>query len=195
MPISLESGLSITNTLTPSPSVGDDDAQVNLRQFAQFAREHEASIFTYVLRMVNSREDAEDITQEALYQAWRTWNQVDPEAAGGYVKWCYRIAHNLSIDTLRKKKPRSAEEDEIDRAADTKTLRPEEVYEHRVQAGQVQDSIQSLDEKYREVLILRYQEELSYEKIAEILELPVSTIETRIHRAKKMLREKLERKV
>jgi len=175
--------------------VGDDDAQVNLRQFAQFAREHEASIFTYVLRMVNSREDAEDITQEALYQAWRTWNQVDPEAAGGYVKWCYRIAHNLSIDTLRKKKPRSAEEDEIDRAADTKTLRPEEVYEHRVQAGQVQDSIQSLDEKYREVLILRYQEELSYEKIAEILELPVSTIETRIHRAKKMLREKLERKV
>jgi len=195
VPISLESGLSITNTLTPSPSVGDDDAQVNLRQFAQFAREHEASIFTYVLRMVNSREDAEDITQEALYQAWRTWNQVDPEAAGGYVKWCYRIAHNLSIDTLRKKKPRSAEEDEIDRAADTKTLRPEEVYEHRVQAGQVQDSIQSLDEKYREVLILRYQEELSYEKIAEILELPVSTIETRIHRAKKMLREKLERKV
>ncbi|HYG77468.1 MAG TPA: sigma-70 family RNA polymerase sigma factor [Planctomycetota bacterium] len=193
MPISLESGLSIS-TITPGPSAGEDDAQVNLRQFAQFAREHEASIFTYVLRMVSSREDAEDITQEALYQAWRTWNQVDPEAAGGYVKWCYRIAHNLSIDTLRKKKPRAADDEEMERAADTKSLRPEEVYEHRVQAGQVQDCIQSLDEKYREVLILRYQEELSYEKIAEILELPVSTIETRIHRAKKMLREKLERK-
>jgi RNA polymerase sigma-70 factor (ECF subfamily) len=55
----------------------------------------------------------------------------------------------------------------------------------------MQRGIQELDEKYREVLVLLYQEELSYEQIAEALEVPVSTIETRIHRAKKMLREKL----
>lgn len=195
MPISFESGLSIPQNITSiSPPNGEDGAQANLRQFAQFAREHEASIYTYVLRLVASREDAEDITQEALYQAWRTWNQVDPEAAGGYMKWCYRIAHNLAIDLLRKKKPRSADDEEMERAADERSPRPEEVYEHRTQAGMVRDCIQSLEEKYREVLILRYQEEMSYEKIAEILELPVSTIETRIHRAKKMLREKLERK-
>src|SRR5438874_2029968 len=154
---------------------GEDGAQANLRQFAQFAREHESSIFTYVLRLVASREDAEDITQEALYQAWRTWNQVDPEQVGGYMKWCYRIAHNLAIDQLRKKKPRGAEEDEMERAADERSPRPEEVYEHRAQAGQIRDCIQQLEEKYREVLILRFQEDMSYEKIAEVLELPIST--------------------
>jgi len=169
-----------------------DDAQDGkLRQYAQFVREHETAIFTYVLRMVSSREDAEDITQEALLQAYRTWNQVDPEMAGGYVKWCYRIAHNLAIDSLRKKKPRAADDEEMERTADHRAMRPEDVYEHRVQANEISECIQALDEKYREVLILRYQEELSYEKIAEILELPVSTIETRIFRAKKMLREKL----
>ena len=190
MPISLESGLSILRNSNPD----DEFQQTNLRHFAQFVREHESSLLNYVLRMVGIREDAEDITQDALLQAYRTWNQVDPEVAGGYIKWCYRIAHNLSIDSLRKKKPRGAGEEELEHAVDSKSLRPEDVYEHRVQSGEVRDSIQELNEKYREVLILRYQEEMSYEKIAEILELPVSTIETRIFRAKKMLREKLNRR-
>jgi len=190
VPISLESGLSILQN--PGDET-EDSRQAGLRQYAQFVREHQDGIFTYVLHIVGNREDAEDITQDALLQAYRTWSQVEPESAGGYVKWCFRIARNLAIDTLRKKKPRGVEEEEMERTADTKALRPEDVYEHRVQANQVKECIQSLEEKYREVLILRYQEEMSYEKIAEVLELPVSTIETRIHRAKKMLREKLER--
>ncbi|HYF49445.1 MAG TPA: sigma-70 family RNA polymerase sigma factor [Planctomycetota bacterium] len=173
---------------------GDESREANWRHYTQFVREHEANILTYVFRLVGTKEDAEDITQEALLQAYRTWNQVDPEMAGGYVKWCYRIAHNLAIDLLRKKKPRQAEDEEMERAVDRRSMRPEEVYEHRVQSNELMECIQSLDEKYREVLILRFQEEMSYEKIAEILELPPSTIETRLFRAKKMLREKLERR-
>jgi RNA polymerase sigma-70 factor (ECF subfamily) len=173
---------------------GDDARQANLRHYAQFVREYESSILTYVTRMVGNREDAEDITQEALLQAFRTWNQVDPEMTGGYVKWCYRIAHNLAIDVLRKKKPRNADDEEMERAVDKRSMRPEEVYEHRVQSSELMECIQSLEEKYREVLLLRFQEEMSYEKIAEILDLPASTIETRLFRAKKMLREKLERR-
>ena len=192
MPVTLESGLSISLELPTSPSPGEDASQLRLREFAQFVREHETSLFTYVLRMVGNKEDAEDITQEALLQAYRTWLQVDPNGAGGYVKWCYRIAHNLAIDSVRKKKPRGVDEEEVERTADTRALRPEEVYEHRVQAGRMKERIQELEEKYREALILRYQEDMSYEEISKVLELPVSTIETRIHRAKKMLREKLE---
>jgi RNA polymerase sigma-70 factor (ECF subfamily) len=172
----------------------DDPRQGNLRQFSQFVREHETGLFNYLVRMVVSREEAEDLTQEAFLQAYRTWNQVDPDAAGGYVKWCYRIAHNLAIDALRKKKPRAIDDEELDRAADVKSQKPEDIYEHRVQSNTIKESIQSLDEKYREVLILRYQEELSYEQIAEALQVPVSTIETRIFRAKKMLRAKLEQR-
>src|SRR5438034_3187928 len=101
---------------------GEDTGQTNLRQFAQFVREHEASIFSYVFKLVCNREEAEDITQDALLQAYRTWNQVDPEAAGGYLKWSYRIAHNLAIDAKRKKRPRGAEEDEMERAVDRRSL-------------------------------------------------------------------------
>lgn len=157
-------------------------------------RDHEADVFTYIFRIVNGKADAEDLTQEALLQTFRTWNQVDPNSTGGYLKWCYRIAHNLSIDYIRKKKPRRAEEEELERTADLGGHRPEEVYEHRQQASQVREALQSLPEMYRAILMLRYQTELSYEKIAEILDVPVTTVETRIHRAKKMLREKLKRK-
>ena len=156
-------------------------------------REHEGGLFNYVLRLVGSREEAEDITQDALLQAYRTWTQVDPDASGGYVKWCYRIARNLSIDVLRKKKPRAIDDEELDRATDKRSLKPEEIYENRVQSAMLRDCIQALEEKYRDVLVLRYQEELNYEQIADILEVPVSTVETRIFRAKKMLREKVEK--
>ena len=176
-----------------NPSGDDEVRQVNLRQFAQFVREHEPSIFTFVLRYVGNREDAEDITQEALLQAYRTWVHVNPEVACGYIKWCYRIARNLSIDSLRKMKARGFNDDEMKHAVDSKSLRPEEVYEHRVQASHVKECIQELDEAYREVLLLRFQEDMSYEQISEILDLPISTIETRIYRAKKMLRDKLSR--
>jgi len=172
----------------------DEARQNKLRYYAQFVRENENNILTYVFRMVGQKEDAEDIAQTALLQAWETWNRVEPDLDGGYVKWVYRIAHNLAIDHLRKKKPRGAEDDELEQRADEKVLKPEEVYEHRVQEGQVWEGLLALNEKYREVLVLRYQEEMSYEKIAEILDLPISTVETRIFRAKKMLRQKLQRK-
>src|SRR5471030_641007 len=173
MPISFESGLSILSNSNQNGG-GEESRDSNLRQYTQFVREHSSSIFTVVLRIVNSREDAEDITQEALLQAYRTWSQVDPDVPGGYVKWCYRIAHNLAIDLVRKKKPRYADDEEMDRAADEKSPRPEEVYEHRVDAMLLRETLNELDEMYREVLILRVQEEMSYEKIAEILEVPVS---------------------
>ena len=180
-------------SFVPTFGLSDDPLQHNLRQFTQFVREHETGLFNYIVRMVNDRQEAEDLTQDALLQAYKTWTRVEPDQSGAYVKWCYRIAHNLAIDFLRKKKPRAIDEEDLERAEDTRSLRPEEVYENRVQSSSVRESIAGLEEKYREVLILRYQEELSYEQIAEVLRVPVSTVETRIFRAKKMLREKLEK--
>lgn len=178
--------------MAEQPKAGEPGLS-DLRLFEQFVREHEQDVFTYVLRMIGSRDDAADVTQEALLQTYRTWSQVDPESTGGYIKWCYRIAHNLCIDFLRKKRPRVMEDDELERAVDRRGLRPEEIYENRVQATTVRQAMLGLDDKYREVLLLRYQTEMSYERIAEVLAVPLTTVETRLHRAKKMLREKLKR--
>jgi RNA polymerase sigma-70 factor (ECF subfamily) len=131
------------------PGIGD------LRLFEQFVREHEQDVYTYVQRMIGSHEDAADLTQEALLQTYRTWSQVDPESTGGYIKWCYRIAHNLCIDHLRKKHPRPMEDEELERAVDRHALRPEEVYEHRVQAAKLREGLLAMEEKYRAVLLLR----------------------------------------
>jgi RNA polymerase sigma-70 factor (ECF subfamily) len=68
---------------------------------------------------------------------------------------------------------------------------PEQVYENRIQANEVREALLGLEEKYREVLLLRFQSDLSYEEIAEALDIPVTTVETRLHRAKNMMREKL----
>lgn len=174
--------------IEPRPEDGD-----LLRLYARFVQEHWQDVYTLVLRLVGNKEDASDITQEALLQTYRTWSSVDPNSSGGYLKWCYRIARNLSIDFLRKKKPRGAEDEELERSVDQEALRPEEVYEHRVQAAQLREALMELPVMYREVLLLRYQSEMSYERIAEILDVPVTTVETRIHRAKRMLRRKLER--
>jgi RNA polymerase sigma-70 factor (ECF subfamily) len=171
------------------PGLGD------LRLFEQFVREHEADVYTYVLRMVANREEAADLTQEALLQTFRTWTRVDPEAEGGYIKWCYRIAHNLCVDAHRKKRPRAVDDEELERAIEERALRPEAIYEGQAQSVRIREALLSLGEKYREALLLRFQSELSYEKIAEVLEVPVSTVETRIHRAKRMLREKLRREL
>jgi RNA polymerase sigma-70 factor (ECF subfamily) len=182
-----------TATLAAEISNPEEPGAGDLRLFERFVREHEQEVFTYILRMVGGRDEAADLAQEALLQTYRTWSQVDPESAGGYIKWCYRIAHNLCIDFLRRKRPRAAEDEELERAVDQRALRPEEVYENRVEAGRLREALLDLDEKYRSVLLLRYQTEMSYEQIAAALELPLPTVETRIHRAKKMLREKLKR--
>lgn len=162
------------------------------RLFEQFVREHEQEVFTFALRMIGNREDAADLAQEALIKTFETWWQVDPGSTGGYLKWCYRILHNLCIDYRRKKRPRAAEDEELERAVDRAAPRPEEIYEHRVHAAQAREALLALPEMYREVLLLRHQEELSYEQIAEVLEVPVTTVETRIHRARKMLQLKLK---
>jgi len=159
--------------------------------YEQFVREHEAQFYTYALRMVSNKEDAADLVQDAFLQAYRTFSQVDP-AEGGYVKWCYRILRNLCIDFRRRKRPRGAEDEELERAVDHSTLRPEDVYEHRTTQAQIREVILTMREEYREVLLLRYQEGLSYEKIAEVLEISHSAVESRIFRAKKFLQEKLQ---
>lgn len=156
--------------------------------------EHEQALFTLAFRLVGNKDDAADLVQDALTQTWKTLSQVDP-SAGGYTKWCFRILHNLCIDFRRKKRPRTAEDEELERTIDKQSVRPEEVYENRVTSSQVREAMLSLDEKYSAVLLLRYQEEKSYEEIADILEVPITTVETRIHRAKKMLQAKLKRQL
>ncbi|MCX7804459.1 MAG: sigma-70 family RNA polymerase sigma factor [Planctomycetota bacterium] len=173
-----------------------DDARRGeaIRLFAQFVREHEADVLNFVLRMVGNQDDAEEIAQEAFLRLYESLGKVEVETES-YLAWVYRVARNLVIDHQRKRREAAMEEERIELTADEGAERPEDVYEHRTTALMVREALQDLPENYRECLVLRFQSELSYEQIAQVVGVPVSTIETRLHRAKRMLRARLKKMV
>jgi RNA polymerase sigma-70 factor (ECF subfamily) len=144
-------------------------------------------------RFTGSEADAEDIAQEAFLRAFRGLDSFKGEAQ--FSTWLYRISWNLCADWSRRharlrKKTRPIEDAEDlpdERGQVEKRLLDEE---DRVR---VRDAVQGLDERYREPVVLLYFQKLSYEQIAAVMDIPLKTVETRLYRARGMLREMLER--
>ena len=144
----------------------------------------------YILRSTNAtREDAEDILQDAFIKIYRNLNDFDPGMK--FSSWAYRITHNEIISRWRRNKTRpelinSEAKDlllakigsntDIEKDLLTKDLRDE-----------LFGLLTKLDEKYRQVIILRYFEEKDYKEISDILKLPINTVGTLLSRAKKKL--------
>jgi len=187
--------------------VNDDDAGVVKRCLAGEERayrilveRYQARIFSLALRMVRQREDAQDLTQETFVRMFRAAERYDPNRP--FAAWLFTIASRLCIDHLRRRRMKtvslsqpefeSGEErtmDVVDQGPgpDELTTRAEE--EKRVQA-----LIDSLPPHYKIVVMLRHQQDLAYDEIASALDLPLGTVKARIHRARLLLRGRLEGK-
>lgn len=170
---------------------GDQDA------FAEVIELYKDKVFQICYRMLGNRHEAEDISQEAFIRAYvniHTFNQKRK-----FSTWLYRIATNLCIDRIRKKKPDYYLDAEVtgtegltmySQVAAEGQLPEEEVEEMELQA-EIQRQILKLPDKYRSVIVLKYIEELSLQEISEILDLPLGTVKTRIHRGREALRKQL----
>jgi RNA polymerase sigma-70 factor, ECF subfamily len=170
---------------------GDQDA------FAEVIELYKDKVFQICFRMLGNRHEAEDISQEAFIRAYvniHTFNQKRK-----FSTWLYRIATNLCIDRIRKKKPDYYLDAEVkgtegltmySQVAAEGQLPEEEVEEMELQA-EIQRQILKLPDKYRSVIVLKYIEELSLQEISEILDLPLGTVKTRIHRGREALRKQL----
>ena len=170
---------------------GDQDA------FAEVIELYKDKVFQICFRMLGNRHEAEDIAQEAFIRAYvniHTFNQKRK-----FSTWLYRIATNLCIDRIRKKKPDYYLDAEVkgtegltmySQVAAEGQLPEEEVEEMELQA-EIQRQILKLPDKYRSVIVLKYIEELSLQEISEILDLPLGTVKTRIHRGREALRKQL----
>lgn len=158
---------------------------------------YQHKLYQVCYRMLGSKEEAEDITQEAFVRAYINLHSFDQKRK--FSTWLYRIATNLCIDRIRKKKPdyyldaEVAGTDGLDMysqiAADEKL--PEETIEQMELQDRIQYEISRLPDKYRAVIVLKYIEELSLQEISEILEMPLGTVKTRIHRGREALRKQL----
>ncbi|HWQ40613.1 MAG TPA: sigma-70 family RNA polymerase sigma factor [Desulfosporosinus sp.] len=134
-------------------------------------------------------EDARDVTQEIFIKAYN--NLAGFKLGSSFSTWLYRIAVNHCIDWCRKKKPLPAEATCFDNLSDEEGS-PEDLFLQQEIASEVQAAVISLPEIYSTILILYYFEDFSPQQIADIIDAPKRTVETRLFRGRKMLRDKLE---
>ena len=148
--------------------------------------------------MVRSSEDAEDITQETFVRVFRALDRYDP--ARSFEAWLFTITTRLCIDLMRRRRVRpislNREDPETgeDRTLDIEDpgLKPDETAAYAEEERKTKDLIDSLPAHYRIVVMLRHQQDLSYEEIAETLHLPLGTVKARIHRARALLKNRIE---
>ena len=145
------------------------------------------------LRFIRSPSDAEDLAQEAFLRAYRGLEGFKGESQ--FSTWLYRITWNLCADWLRRNRRPGRPVMTIDDAAGVPDGREavEEGYLAAEEKREVRAALDRLDEKYRSVLILLYYQKLSYDQIADVLDVPLKTVETRLYRARRLLRETLRR--
>jgi RNA polymerase sigma-70 factor, ECF subfamily len=158
---------------------------------------YQDKIYQHCLRMVGNQHEAEDIAQEAFIRAYINIHSYDERRK--FSTWLYRIATNLTIDRLRKRKPDYYLDAEVkgtdgldmysQLAADEKL--PEDELEGLELQTYIQKQIAELPSKYRSIIMLRYLEDFSLQEISEILDIPIGTVKTRIHRGREALRKKL----
>jgi RNA polymerase sigma-70 factor (ECF subfamily) len=159
--------------------------------FASLVAEHQRFVYNLALRALGNPHDAEDAAQEAFVRAWVALPGFRRKAQ--FRTWLYRIVTNLCYNKLPRLRRELAalgerEASELPRAGDADPAAPIEAEEQR---AFLHRQIESLPEGYRLLIALRYQDELSYEEIAQVTSLPLGTVKTGLHRARARLREAL----
>lgn len=179
---------SIESSIVRAVLNGDSTAFANLVELYQ------EKLYQLAYRMLYNRQEAEDVVQETFLRVFKSLANYDESMK--FSTWIYRIATNLCIDQLRKKRGNISldaevhDEDGIDGYAQLQSAEPlpeEELIMSEMQRS-IQQAIQEMPVSYRSVTILKYLHDLSLQEISEILELPVSTIKTRLHRGREHLR-------
>lgn len=157
----------------------------------EIVRENNDRVYRLAYRLTGNRADAEDLTQEVFVRVFRSLHQYRP---GTFAGWLHRITTNLFLDGQRRKK--RIRFDALGPAAErvaasTESTSPERQYEHDHLEPDVQVALDALKPQYRAAVVLCDIEGLSYEEIAETLEISMGTVRSRIHRGRAQLREAL----
>ncbi len=161
--------------------------------FEELVQRYQGRLFNALVHVVGSREEAEDVSQEAFVQAFVKLDSFKGHSA--FYTWLYRIAFNVSISRRRRARPEVSMDLHRDRTGDEPEDAGESPGEQLLRAEQVRQvraALDALNEDHRAILVLREMEGCDYEAIAEILELPIGTVRSRLHRARLQLREQLK---
>lgn len=178
----------------------NDDAQLidqtlagDSAGFGRLVQKYQDRLYNTVVHVVGNAEDARDAVQEAFVQAFLKLDTFHRSSA--FYTWLYRIAFNVAVSHRRRRRPTLS----VEYAREASGLEPAdhgnnptEKLERNECCGQVRHAISQLSDEHRTVLVLREIDGCCYETIAEILEVPIGTVRSRLHRARLQLREQLK---
>jgi RNA polymerase sigma-70 factor (ECF subfamily) len=163
--------------------------------FEELVRRYQRPIAAYVYRMVGDYDAALDLTQEVFIKVYNSLTRYRSEFK--FSTWIYKIAHNAAIDHLRRHAVRDqalttgidGERREV--LIETRRLTPEQESERKERRSEIESVVQLLPSAYRELIVLRHSQDLSYDEIAEVTGLPLGTVKNRLFRAREAMRDHL----
>jgi RNA polymerase sigma-70 factor (ECF subfamily) len=170
--------------------------------FAALIGLYQDTVYNLAFRILNNAEEADDASQEVFLKVWQAINNFRGDAR--FSTWLYRIVHNHCLNRLRSNKSNpktvtvewysdddSEERDVLSNIAGNEADNPSFQIEGLEQRELIWEQVDGLPAKYREIIVLYYSHELSYEEIADVLEVPVGTVKTHLYRAKALLKNRL----
>jgi RNA polymerase sigma-70 factor, ECF subfamily len=161
--------------------------------FEELVRRYQRPISGYVYRMVGDYDAALDLTQEIFIKIYASLARYRPEFK--FSTWIYKIAHNAAIDHLRRNSGRErsltigSEADNYELPLESEGLSPEQQSEREERRLEIECVVRSLPTAYRELVVLRHSQDLTYEEIVEVTGLPLGTVKNRLFRARDMMRQ------
>ncbi|UHA74822.1 RNA polymerase sigma factor [Paenibacillus sp. 481] len=158
---------------------GDQDSYV------QLINKHKQRLYAFIYRMMGQTQDAQDMTQEVFIKAYLNLHRYTHQ--GSFWTWLSRIAYHHCIDEIRKRK-RIQHIPLLDIEI-PEQVTPEDILLEKEQTDTLWQLVIQLPPDYRDVILLRHVQQLSYNEISDVIGLPVSTVQIRLHRARKKLRE------
>jgi RNA polymerase sigma-70 factor (ECF subfamily) len=180
--------------------VNEEDAQLiddtlagNTAAFGQLVQKYQDRLFNTLVHLTGSYQEAEDVAQETFVQTYVKLASFQRRSS--FYTWMYRIAFNLWITRRRRKAPVASIDEDRERVGREPTdlsEAPVDRIEREERARQIHAAIGELSEEHRTVLVLREMEDCDYETIADILDVPVGTVRSRLHRARLHLKHRLK---
>ena len=162
--------------------------------FGALVRKYQNRLYNGMVQMLRNETEAEDTVQEAFILALTKLNTFKGNSQ--FYTWLYRIAYNVAVSRMRRRKPTvSIENQEADlklQIPDDDQPMPEASMVKAEQAEQLMTALNRMSDEHRHILVLREMDEMDYSAISEILDLPIGTVRSRLHRARLQLKEILE---
>ena len=193
----------VTNFRQDLTSVNDCDLVASAvsgldGSFEELVRRYQRPISAYVYRMVGNYESALDLTQEIFIKVYNSLRRYRSEFK--FSTWIYKIAHNSAVDHLRRINTREQslisgpEGDHFELPIESTRPTPEQESERKERRIEIEAVVRTLPATYRELVILRHSQDLTYEEIVEVTGLPLGTVKNRLFRAREMMRQQFVEK-